>query len=290
MAVNLQTIKDFRNYLASELKGLYDGREAGAVADTVILKALRLESLPELLMRQNEKPVDSAKGHILEMCSELKTGMPVQYVTGEAYFLGCRIKVNPGVLIPRPETEEMTWLIISENKGFNGEITDICTGSGCIAIALAVHLPESRIRASDISSAALKTAQENARENNADITFYRSDILKQQPHQLPVSDMIVSNPPYVRNSEKMLMRKNVVLYEPPEALFVPDEDPLIFYRAILEAASQSLRPGGTVYFEINEALGREINDLMRSKGYSEVRIIKDINGRDRIAKGRKNDR
>ena len=290
MAVNLQTIKDFRNFLASELKGLYEGSEAGAVADTVMLKALGLESLPELLMRQNEKPVDSAKEHILEMCSELKTGMPVQYVTGESYFLGCRIKVNPGVLIPRPETEEMTWLIINENRGFGGVITDICTGSGCIAIALAVHLREARIMASDISSAALKTARENARENNAEVTFYRSDILKKKLCRLNESDIIVSNPPYVRNSEKKHMRKNVVLYEPQEALFVPDEDPLMFYRAILEAASQSLKPGGTVYFEINEALGREMDGLMKSNGYSDVRIIKDLSGRDRIIKGRKNDR
>ncbi len=287
MAVNLQTIKDFRNYLESELKGLYHEGEARAIADTVILKALRLTSLPELMMRQNEKPDDQAKEQILVMCGELKTGMPVQYVTGETYFLGCIIKVNPGVLIPRPETEEMTWLIINENKGFRGGITDMCTGSGCIAIALAVHLPDARITASDISAAALRTARENALANNADVAFFRSDILKMPPSLLPLSDIIVSNPPYVRNSEKTQMRKNVLLFEPPEALFVPDEDPLKFYRAILDTAENSLRPGGTVYFEINEALGRDIYDLMKSNGYTDICIYKDINGRDRVAKGKR---
>ncbi len=226
---------------------------------------------------------------VIRYCRKLKTGEPVQYVIGETLFYDCIIKVNPGVLIPRPETEELVDLIVKENKGFTGSIIDIGTGSGCIAIALAVNLPSAKITGIDKSRRAIKTAIKNAELNNSAVSFLEADLFKIDPSQIQNADIIVSNPPYVRNSEKQFMNRNVLGFEPHRALFVPDNDPLKFYRAILNLAGNILNPGGSVWFEINEAMGKPVQDLLESYNYSGIKIIKDINGKDRIAKGKKDD-
>jgi release factor glutamine methyltransferase len=204
---------------------------------------------------------------------------------GETEFYSCKIFVNKHVLIPRSETEELVDLILKENTGYKGSIIDFGTGTGCIAIALAHNLPYAKVQATDISKDALSLAFKNAGINHVKIDLIQSDIFGPVNPLLSEAGIIVSNPPYIRHSEKLLMRNNVLDFEPHDALFVPDNDPLIFYRAILES-SQKLLPGrGKVYFEINEAMGEEMVRLCESFGLSDIQIVKDINGKARIVKG-----
>lgn len=192
-------------------------------------------------------------------------------------------------MIPRPETEELVELVINENRGFCGKLTDACTGSGCIAIALAVKFKEASISGFDLSQEAISLAVRNAELNNVKASFCQANVFDIQAFSANKADIIVSNPPYVRNSEKKVMKKNVLDFEPHEALFVPDDDPLVFYKAILKLAGEMLDNGGKIYFEINEAMGSDMIDLLRSYNYTETAIYKDINGKDRIVKGYKNE-
>ena len=287
MAVKLQTIKDFRNFLIKELSSIYHERESSSIAEIVIADVFELRSRSELMAIRNVNPDNDKIRKFMNYCNILKTGKPVQYVLGETIFYGCRIKVSQGILIPRQETEELVDMIIKENNDFKGRILDIGTGSGCIAVALARNLPLSRVTGIDISPAAVKAASENASLNNVDSRFLTADILNPGFSELTRAGIIVSNPPYVRESEKAAMHSNVLDFEPHEALFVPDEDPLLYYRAILEAANEILELPGRIYFEINEALGKEMVSLLSSFDYTGVEIIKDLNGRDRIAKAKR---
>lgn len=287
MAVKLQTIKDIRKYIESELAEYYPETEIKGLTGLLFSSVLRISRL-KLLSGENEFVAPKNAVKIAQICEELKVYKPVQYLLGETLFYDCTIKVRRGVLIPRPETEELVDLIIKENTGFNGKILDIGTGSGCIAVALAVKLPGSNITAVDISGPALETAEENARLNKVRITLIKADVLKEDLRTTGRSDIIVSNPPYVRNSEKAFMHRNVLDFEPHEALFVPDSDPLLFYRVILEKSVNLLNPGGKIYFEINEAMGSLLLELTCSYGFKDVRIVKDINGKERIIKGTKN--
>jgi release factor glutamine methyltransferase len=287
MAVKLQTIKDFRNYISSELSGFYSDQESAAISGIIVSKIFKLSGIASML-RENEILAGRKEaGMAVNYCRKLKTGEPVQYVTGETSFYGCTIKVSRGVLIPRPETEELVDLIVRENKGFAGRIIDIGTGSGCIAVALAKSLPSSLVTGIDRSKRAIKTAIRNAALNRTEISFLEADIFKTGSSETIPAGLIVSNPPYVRISEKQFMHRNVLDFEPPGALFVPDDDPLRFYRAILRFAANALDRGGPIYFEINESMGKQVHDLLRSCNYSEIRIIKDINGKERFATGRK---
>jgi len=289
MAVKLQTIKDIRNYLSGELSELYSRQESVSIADAVITKVFGMNRLSYIL-KENEMITDREKTEtILRYCIELKTGKPLQYVTGETLFYDCVIRVNQGVLIPRPETEELVDLVVKDNKGFAGTIIDIGTGSGAIAIALASSFPSARVTGIDISPAALRSAVINAGNNNVTVTFLKADIFKLNPSGLPKSDIIVSNPPYVRNSEKKFMKNNVLGFEPHRALFVPDRDPLKYYRAILTISDNILNAGGSVYFEINETMGKQVWDMFESYKFRDIKILKDINGKERIAKGKKHD-
>lgn len=288
MGIKIQTIRDIRSYLSGELAELYPEEEIRALTGIVLNNVLRMSSIHQVLF-PDKKITRSQSVRIIEICSELKAGKPVQYVLGETLFYGCIIKLDRSTLIPRPETEELTDLIIRENKGYPGNIIDIGTGSGCIAITLAANFPAARLTATDISYEALSVAAENARRNRVTVRFLHNNIL--DPIAVPdvTAGIIVSNPPYVRNSEKSLMKRNVLDFEPHSALFVDDSDPLVFYRAILEKAKKILLPAGRVYFEINEAMGSQMVRLLGSSGYSEVTLIKDINGKDRIIKAIKND-
>lgn len=284
MAFNLQTIKDIRNHISEELKEIYPEEEIQSLSEIVMLQVLG-GSRAGLLGNPERRLTNEESERILSICNDLRTGKPVQYITGEVIFYNCTIRVGPGVLIPRPETEELVDLVIKENRGFSGEITDACTGSGCIATALALNLPEARVTGVDNSRQALKTAAENARINGVRVNYILSDILKSGLSYSGKPDIIVSNPPYVMESEKALMHRNVLEFEPHEALFVSDNDPLVFYRAILESGSKIQDQGGRIYFEINEAMGKPMADLMGSLNYSAIVVIRDINGKDRIIKG-----
>jgi len=214
---------------------------------------------------------------------ELKTGKPLQYVLGYTEFYGLRFVVNPATLIPRPETEELVeWILNSVDKTKSISILDIGTGSGCIPITLKKNLPHAHISAIDISHEALQTAKINAELNEVEIDFLEADILKDlQPitHNL---QLIVSNPPYVTPTDKTQMHVNVVDFEPHTALFVPQEDPLLFYKAIADFAITNLSTDGLLFLEINESYGQETIELLSSKGLKSIELKKDMSGRDRM--------
>ncbi len=247
MSVNIQTIKDIRPFLARELAGIYPDTEIGAFANIIIRTLVKtprmhISALPESPLTQKQA------AYVLSICRELKSGKPLQYVLGETNFYNCTIKVSSATLIPRPETEELVDLIIKENREFRGTILDIGTGSGCIAIALALNLPGTIVTGIDISEGAVSLARENSKLNNAAVTFLNADIMNFDASQFIKTDIIVSNPPYVRESEKGRMAGNVLDFEPHSALFVPDTDPLRYYRAIMKIAGKILVPGGKDIF------------------------------------------
>ena len=284
MGLKIQTIKDIRFYLTTELAESYPEEEIRSLSNIVISSVLGITGMQHLFLTErsvNEKQASE----ILSICLELKSGKPIQYILGETVFYDCIIKLNSATLIPRPETEELVDLIIRENRGYTGSIIDFGTGSGCIAIALALNLPDAAVTGTDISDEALKAAVANAKMNNADVKFVKNDILNQDTDSLEKAGILVSNPPYVRISEKQLMHRNVLGFEPHSALFVEDSDPLIYYDAVLKKAARLLCTPGKIYFEINEALGKSMVSLAQSYGLSGIELIKDINGKDRIMKG-----
>jgi release factor glutamine methyltransferase len=287
MAVKIQTIKDIRFYLARELGNLFVSSEIRVISDLLIKNVTGITKLHELY--DDDYIISSLEAEkIIELAGELKKGKPVQYVLGETIFYNCTIRLNSSTLIPRPETEELVDLIIRENKCFAGKLIDFGTGSGCIAIALALNLPHSSVTGIDISDEALVIANENAAINKAKVKFLKVDIFNPDNANLHGAAIIASNPPYVLESEKSLMAGNVLDFEPHLALFVSDSDPLAYYKAILEIAKDILLPQGLVYFEINEKMGGPMAELLKSYGYSEIKIVPDINNKERIIKARKN--
>ena len=253
------------------------------------LMRILLEDLFNIdLKRQLMEPdlrIDEWQYHQLdEAVKRLLSGEPVQYVTGMARFCDLLIKVSPAVLIPRPETEELVQRIcdsLSREKPMR--IWDIGTGSGCIAIALAKHFVNAEVIAFDVSEAALQIAKENAESNGAKVTFVQDDVLHPQSEffSQPV-DLVVSNPPYVCDSERANMEANVLDWEPENALFVPDDDPLLFYRQILQLAKAQMNPDGQIWFEINEAKGEEMLQLCREMGFAEAEILLDFADKPRF--------
>ena len=274
------------NKLKQSLSPLYDSREMKAIIALLFEEVCGLSRL-DMLMNPNIV-LSEEKSEILSCYAEmLAEGVPVQQVLGYEYFLGRRFEVNPDVLIPRPETAELVdWIVSEAPIGVN--VLDVGTGSGCIAISLAALINNSRVFAYDLSTKALKAAILNAeRLNISNVTFVHKDILESQNERFEHPnvdnfDIIVSNPPYIMHKEKSEMSANVLDYEPHLALFVPDSDPLLFYRAIGNYGLKNLRHGGRLYFEINAALGRETCQLLESLGYRDIILRKDLNGLDRM--------
>ena len=293
MKTSSNLVRECRKYYASELETIYGSDEANALIMILLehyfsLDRVKIAMNPELRLSESE---------LLTLhfaVKELLKNKPVQYIIGETEFCGMRFFVDENVLIPRPETEEMVKKIAScRDKAClvptGCDILDIGTGSGCIAISLAKLLTDSKVTAVDVSEKALHVARKNAKANEVNVRFILDDILNPQNPELIDNqyDIIVSNPPYVCESEKSEMRANVLDYEPSSALFVSDNDPLIFYRRILEFAQKALKPGGEVWFEINENFGEEMKNLCLEQGFKNVEIIKDFRERDRILKGSK---
>lgn len=287
MKVESNLIKDIRRHYGGLLQEIYDEREA----NTMIMMLLEhffgydratLALHPELRLSESEM----LTFHFA--VKELLKHRPIQYVIGEVSFCDITLKVNESVLIPRPETEEMTRLIIEDcGQQQHRDIIDICCGSGCIGIALAKHLGDSSVIGCDISEDALATARNNASINGIDETFILDNALSPSTSLTERQyDLIVSNPPYVRMSEKQAMRNNVLDYEPHNALFVNDNDPLIFYKSILKNFAPLLKENGMLWFEINEEFGDEVVNLCECHGL-EAKCLKDFNGRDRFVKGRR---
>ena len=279
-------VNDYFKSIVLKLKALYPAEEARAMAERLYEHYLHLS--PSQRVISAAMVVDDDKISLVdEAVTKLLRNIPLQYVLGSAFFMGMDFMVNPSVLIPRPETEEMVSLILKQysvrKTGHKLSILDIGTGSGCIPIALKRFIPDSNVSAIDISKEALKVASENAVINNAGINFIHADILDHtQWDELPQFDLIVSNPPYVTNEEKKQMQRNVLDHEPHNALFVPDDDPLVFYREIMALAKIKLCEAGSLWFEINEKFGYDLRDMALNQGFKEVNIIFDFRGKSRF--------
>lgn len=270
--------------LYKKLIPLYGEREARAVADTVLGTRFGL-SKADILCGALERLAADERAELDRMFRRLEDAEPVQYVLGETGFCGRTFSVRSGVLIPRPETEELCALITAENEGKTGlKVLDVGTGSGCIAVTLAADMPQAEVSAWDISAEAIAIARENAGRNAVRVSLKEQDILTAEP-STDAWDIIVSNPPYICDSERKDMNRNVLDYEPHTALFVPDADPLLFYRAICRYAASSLRPGGRLYFEVNAAFAHETAELMRETGFKEVAVKHDMYGKERMVRG-----
>ncbi len=283
MAEKLQTISDIQRHLSLLLGRLWPPDEAAALASSIILEYTGMSRGAQMAFGDRTAEKEQLE-KILAAAGRAAAGEPLQYIFGYTLFCGQRIEVESGVLIPRPETEEMTAMIIAENSGFAGTVTDLCTGSGCIAIALSAAFPEATVMATENSPAALRVAARNINLTNTSVRLITSDILSQPPETVPVSDIIVSNPPYVRSSEMSEMHPNVTEHEPHEALFVPDSDPLLYYRSIAAIADARLEPGGVLWLEVNGQLAAETATLLHRDIYEDISIIKDIRGKERFIK------
>ncbi|WP_166964421.1 peptide chain release factor N(5)-glutamine methyltransferase [Yeosuana marina] len=286
-------LKDIKELFQFELNGMYDKEEIDNFFFMIIesylnLKRIDLALNPELSCKDNQSQL------LNDALAHLKKQIPIQYILGETEFFGLPFKVNSSVLIPRPETEELvSWIINQQPKTEKQELSilDIGTGSGCIAISLAKKLPNAKVYALDISKDALKVAKQNAELNNVVIEFFEADILNSKAWSEEFKnltlDVIVSNPPYVRELEKDMMKDNVLKNEPHLALFVEDEDPLLFYKAITQYAVNNLTNKGCLFFEINEYLGKQMIQLIKKCGFNSVELKQDIFKKDRMIKALK---
>lgn len=265
------------------LEPLYGNGEARAVTDYVLDVCFGL-SKADILCGAVEEMTAEKTAELNKIFGRLTEGEPVQYVLGRAEFSGRWFNVRPGVLIPRPETEELcAWITADSKASGSPKVLDIGTGSGCIAITLQLDMPESKVTAWDISADALDVARENAQQLGANVNFVKLDALNAKPEG--EWDVIVSNPPYICEKEKKDMAVNVLEHEPHTALFVPDADPLLFYRAITRLAVQTLNKGGRLYFEINPIYADDTCRMMQAEGMTAVELRSDMYGKQRMAKG-----
>ncbi len=272
-----QTLLDFRQ----RLSGLYPKGEVDGFVRIACYNILHYESVDILLHKDSVLP-DFIVDKFHKVADELLKKRPIQYIFRNAYFHGHRFEVNEATLIPRPETEELVDMIVDENRESDLRVLDGGTGSGCIAVSLALALKFADVTAIDLSDAALAVAARNAEALKAKVTFRRQDMLRLTPCGERY-DIIVSNPPYIADSEKADMDKNVLAYEPHMALFVPDSDPLRFYRALAVYGTWTLVPGGRLYFEINSRFPAEMTRLLEGMGYTDVEIRKDMQRMPRFA-------
>ncbi len=276
-------------YIRDALKGFYPPEEVQALVRLIMERICGISTY-QLLLGKDKDLSDTEKSKIKEIVNGLRAYKPIQYLLGIADFYGMEFKVTPAVLIPRPETAELVNRIVQDFQGQTPRVLDIGTGSGCIAITLAKHLPKTRVMAIDISAEALAIAEENARTNKVEALFARFDILsadtadKLCPEES--FDCVVSNPPYVMEKEKKEMEANVLENEPHLALFVPDDDPLLFYQAISRFARKRLSENGRLYLEINARCGQAIQALLKADGFTNVELIQDLYGKDRFIKAK----
>lgn len=280
--------KDYKTLFIEKLTPLYDLLETESFF-YIILEDLHQMKRIDLALNPGFSFSDEELEKWNSITEKLQKEIPMQYILGKAHFYGLEFEVNENTLIPRPETEELVEWIVKKNE-FKGKIKilDIGTGSGCIAISLAKNLPNATVFAIDVSEKALETAKRNAVKNEADVAFLLKNILEAEDLGQNF-DIIVSNPPYVRNLEKEEIKKNVLDYEPHLALFVEDDDALIFYRKIAELGQKNLVEKGQLYFEINQYLGTEMIDLLQAKNFKDIELRKDIYDNDRMIFGLKSD-
>ncbi|MDY0078798.1 MAG: peptide chain release factor N(5)-glutamine methyltransferase [Bacteroidales bacterium] len=288
MKVPSNRLNTVRDYYAARLLPIYDSREAKQLMQLLIKHFFGFDKVnmalqPELRLSESE---------LLQLhfaVKELLSNKPLQYVLGETEFYGRRFITKAGALIPRPETAQLIDLIIDNEKNRNPlSILDIGTGSGCMAVSLALEFPEAKVTAFDVSAEALEIARENAGLYEVEVDFIKADLLTEKQLYLGLqADLIVSNPPYVRLSEKALMHKNVTEWEPELALFVPDDDPLLFYRALAQLAAEKLNVGGSIWVEINEVFAQEVMAVFAQYGLSNPQCFQDFHGKDRFVRAEK---
>ncbi len=282
-------LKDIQKIFHSELDSIYGKREVDSFFYILIeyyfnLPKYYLALDPDFSLAKDEQAL------MIKALHDLKFERPIQYILGVTDFLGMPIQVNEKVLIPRPETEELVGWVIKDLKNsnqINPRILDVGTGSGCIAIAIAKEFPNTSVYGLDKAEDILELARENANLNKVSVNFVLSDVLINRdfvPDSDEFFDIIVSNPPYVRYTEKQYMQNNVLLNEPHDALFVEDQNPLKFYNAISDLGLYILKPGGKLFFEINAYLAEDMNELLQEKGYKEIELRQDIFGKDRMIK------
>ena len=290
-------LKQYKSHFFNSLKNIQDEQEIESfffILTEYLHNLKRVDVALNPNFELSDAEVEKWNAILLDLLKE----KPIQYITGEAWFYGLRFEVNENTLIPRPETEELVEFILKETSNFqlpasSLNILDIGTGSGCIPISLKANLPQANVSAIDVSEKALEVAKRNAELNKVEINFIEANILEVEDlsilstsnSQLPASiDIIVSNPPYVRNLEKQEIKKNVLDYEPHLALFVEDTDALLFYRKIAQLALKNLSPNGLLFFEINQYLGKETLELLESLGFKNIELKKDIYGNNRMIK------
>jgi release factor glutamine methyltransferase len=263
-----------------QLNGIYEENESKAIANILfedLLGLSRSSRLSNMDSSLNKSQLEQWKEALVRLLNH----EPIQQVVGFCHFYGLKFFVNKHALTPRPETEELVDLIIQENQRKGLSVLDIGTGTGCIAIALCRNLENVDVTSWDIAEESIALAKGNATLNHTEVKIERKDILLAEPTNYSF-DIIVSNPPYIPENERTLMRKNVLQYEPFEALFVPNRDPLLFYRSIAEFGVNTLKKAGKLYFEIHEDFGKEVNSLLDQCGYKQITVIRDMQGKDRI--------
>ena len=278
------TIKDLYQQILSALTKIHPEPEAKSIT-YLIFNFIFNYNRYQVHQNFDNAVKEKQYAKIKNIVDELKQYKPIQYIFNETEFYNCIIKVSEDVLIPRPETEELVHWVIKDSFKKGSRIIDIGTGSGCIAIALAKNIPDSTITATDISKKALETAQYNANQNNVEVNFYQADIFHMPENFLSGKfDILVSNPPYVRESEKKEMKPNVLKWEPPLSLFVPDNNPLIYYNTIIPFANKVIKSKGQIFLEINENFSKEIKNILTDYNFMSIEIRKDLSGKYRMAK------
>lgn len=277
------TLSQKTGEIISRLEPVYDRREAKNILEMAI-EHIKGWSRVDILLNGDKEISDYFSSKLDEVTDRLLRHEPIQYILGEAYWHGLTIKVTPGVLIPRPETSQLVDLIVDENSGSDLKVLDLCTGSGAIALALARSLKFPQVTAVDISDKALGIADENDRNLHTGIRFLKADVLRKLPFPSGSFDLITANPPYVCEKEREEMDRNVLDYEPAEALFVPDDDPLRFYKTISPEGYRVAADGGKIYLELNPDYAQAVRRLMEKDGWEEVTIINDMFGRARFAR------
>ena len=268
------------------LQGYYPDSEARALAKLLLVEMLGFSTL-ELYGGKDRVISEKDRILLMDIISRLQQNEPIQYIIGKETFCNLSFMVDKNVLIPRPETQELVEWILADNEGRKGcRVLDVGTGSGCIAISLAKKMPESQVEAWDFSAGALQMAERNASLNEVEICFVKQNVLTFVPESACL-DILVSNPPYITESEKTGMEGNVLDWEPETALFVQDDDPLLFYRKIASLGRVMLNPGGSLYFEINRAYGKEMVTMLEEMGYTRIVLRKDMFDNDRMIKAMK---
>ena len=277
------TVNELSKQITTLLTPRYGKEEAPWIA-RIIFEKVKGWTRTDMLVHADDEASDFVVEQITEIARKCADGTPIQYVIGETQWHGLKLKVTPDVLIPRPETSMLVDIIADTVEGRSDlNVLDLCTGSGCIAVALARQLPFAKVSAGDISTKALDVARENAELTKTKINFFECDVRLPLPLPDGTQDVIVANPPYVLESERKEMEEHVEAHEPALALFVPDDDPLRFYTPIAREASRLLKPGGYLFFEINPLCAGEMRKMLAAEGFADVNIQKDMYGKDRFA-------